>query len=416
MLEESMRKSTENRKSSQFSHHLTFLQELLQETRQQRELLDKTCSSENKLEEKNQINPNSIISSIGHHLDTRTYIVGELYDTEKSYVESLRILVEKYYNPLKNHELIDLQLIESIFYQIPSILKHHELFLDLLRNRIKNWSTNEIIGDIFINSLINDKIVENYKQFIGNWKNAKNSLKFCTKNSNFNKFLESQSREYSKKLSLDALLIMPVQRIPRYELLLKQLIKNTDESHPDWALLQKAGKYVHDLATTINYNEREYHDLKDIENLVEGYNNTNDARSFIKFEIVTIGKKERAIFLFNDILLLTSIIRKNRKISITSTMDSNKYKLLSLIPLDKIEIIVNDQKYQQFIENDLEIIQQINQLFSKLNTKNVLIEENLKEMQNNLQKQLNEFTHQSIDFNYNKYENLLFINLIIIFS
>lgn len=46
---------------------------------------------------------------------------------------------------------------------------------------------------------------------------------------------ECQSRPESKKLDLPSYLIMPVQRLPRYELLLRDLIKQTppdDSEHP----------------------------------------------------------------------------------------------------------------------------------------------------------------------------------------
>ena len=38
----------------------------------------------------------SITEAIGRHLDTRAHIVGELYDTEKTYCEVLRSLHENY--------------------------------------------------------------------------------------------------------------------------------------------------------------------------------------------------------------------------------------------------------------------------------------------------------------------------------
>ena len=38
--------------------------------------------------------------------------------------------------------------------------------------------------------------------------------------------------------SLQSLLIMPVQRVPRYELLLRELIKQTDDDHVDMADLR----------------------------------------------------------------------------------------------------------------------------------------------------------------------------------
>lgn len=48
------------------------------------------------------------------------------------------------------------------------------------------------------------------------------------------------------------LMIMPVQRIPRYKLLLDKLIKLTPETHPDYPLLTKAAALVSDKATDIN--------------------------------------------------------------------------------------------------------------------------------------------------------------------
>ncbi|KFM71709.1 Rho guanine nucleotide exchange factor 17, partial [Stegodyphus mimosarum] len=68
--------------------------------------------------------------------DTRTHVVGELYDTEKSYVESLQILANKYMKPLKSPEysgIVETGLVDEIFFQIPEILNHHEGFLELLK-------------------------------------------------------------------------------------------------------------------------------------------------------------------------------------------------------------------------------------------------------------------------------------------
>ncbi len=41
-------------------------------------------------------------------------------------------------------------------------------------------------------------------------------------------------------MDLTSLLIMPIQRLTKYRLLFKDLIKHTDETHPDYKDLQKA--------------------------------------------------------------------------------------------------------------------------------------------------------------------------------
>ncbi len=85
------------------------------------------------------------------------------------------------------------------------------------------------------------------------------------------------SREHKNKLTLDALLIMPVQRIPRYELLIKELLKHTSVEHQDHTLLVRGQKEVHTLATKINHVEAEagllqqmQQRLREIEAIVDG--------------------------------------------------------------------------------------------------------------------------------------------------
>jgi hypothetical protein len=64
--------------------------------------------------------------------------------------------------------------------------------------------------------------LECYSLFVNNWKNAKGSLKMAVASKpSLARFLESNARQHKGKLNLDSLLIMPIQRIPRYELLVK---------------------------------------------------------------------------------------------------------------------------------------------------------------------------------------------------
>lgn len=261
------------------------------------------------------------------HQDTRSHVVAELYETEKSYVESLEILVNRYMKPLKSstEHLIDGCLVDEIFYQIPEMLKLHEVFLQLLTERLTDWESSQKIGDIFINALTKQRTSEIYTAFINNWCRAREVIRItCHNKSTFAKFLEVASREHKGKLTLDALLIMPVQRVPRYELLIKELIKHTDRNHADYEMLLAAQKEIHELAVKINaveeensVQERLVARLREIENLIEGSSDLmHPERSFIRYDFVTIPgglgtKKERCLFLFSDLLLICSIKRKS---------------------------------------------------------------------------------------------------------
>lgn len=265
--------------------------------------------------------------------DTRNHVISELYETEKSYVESLDVLVNKYMSQLKNSDIIEASQVDEIFHQIPQMLLQHQSFLSKLDERISPNLDNlsEIkIGDVLIDAFTKEPIMsDTYTSFVNNWKTAKESIKNLSgTKASFVKFIENASREHKGKLSLDALLIMPVQRIPRYELLLKELIKHTTPDHPDHQLLITAQKEVHELALKINrmekesfFQEQNMNRLKEIEHLIEGVIDLfQPDRNFIRYDFVTIPgglgiKKDRCLFLFSDLLLITSIKRKGGGVS-----------------------------------------------------------------------------------------------------
>lgn len=74
-------------------------------------------------------------------------------------------------------------------------------------------------------------------------------------------------------MTLDDLLIKPVQRIPRYVLFVKDLLKHTAPGHPDHTPLQQALGELTTLAEKVNDSEKERERLgqhKDLLTSVEG--------------------------------------------------------------------------------------------------------------------------------------------------
>jgi hypothetical protein len=68
----------------------------------------------------------------------------------------------------------------------------------------------------------------------------------------FAKFLKETREANPGELDLVDYLIQPVQRIPRYNLLLQQVIKYTPHDHPDRKDLQKALEATQTAASFIN--------------------------------------------------------------------------------------------------------------------------------------------------------------------
>ncbi|XP_037301768.1 rho guanine nucleotide exchange factor 17 isoform X2 [Manduca sexta] len=365
----------------------------------------------------------NVILTLHQHNDTRTHVVVELYETEKSYVEALEILVKKYLQPLKSPEnagLLDAFLVDEIFYQVPGILNVHQVFLEQLRRRLEQWDLQQKVGDVFLDVFTKPTVMDTYMSFINNLKKAKETIKTAASSRPaFAKFLDAMARDHKGKLSLDNLLIKPVQKFPSYKLLIQRLIKHTDQTHPDHKLLLEAQKEIHELLELINCTEREsleleqqQQTLRELEQMIEGLSNLVTAdRMFLRHETVTMPSaqgtiKDRALFLFNDTLLITSVKRRTGTIkkpiptyqsSIASQMEGNKYKLLMRISLADLEIVkAKDENLRRIMHEvetlteDVNTLTQISEHVAALHTQHSQLEEIVRDMLHSLNRQLSE--------------------------
>ncbi|KAL7038622.1 hypothetical protein ACKWTF_009632 [Chironomus riparius] len=365
--------------------------------------------------------PLAVLNSL-NNLDTRTHVVVELFNTEKSYVESLQTIVLKYLNPLKLPEysgIVDVQIVEEIFFMVPSILNIHENYLEELKKRLDAWDPMQCIGDVYFNVFSKPIVLETYIAFVNNWNKAKDAIRTTkTTKPAFAKFLEAMAREHKGKLSLDNLLIKPIQKFPNYELIFQRLIKHTDSDHPDYTGCQDALKLVHEILVQLNCKEREALEngqreatLRELENVIEGITDlVSSDRAFVSFELVSMpsgqaGRKERGFFLFTDLLVITSIKKRSgtyRKPnsmpgSFSSTLDTNKYKFLTKIPLDDLEIVKSKDENVRRIMKEIEHLiedsnklQQILEISTNLRCPHQILEESIRDLQLNVQRQLSE--------------------------
>lgn len=107
-------------------------------------------------------------------------------------------------------------------------------------------------------------------------------------------------------------------------MLFTRLKKHTDGNHPDHKPIQDVLKLVHETLLHINCKEREILEngqreatLRELEGVIEGASElVTPDRNFIAFDLVSMpsvqgARKDRGIFLFNDLLVITSIKRRS---------------------------------------------------------------------------------------------------------
>lgn len=191
----------------------------------------------------------------------REKIARELYETEENYVQALSVMVNVFYNPLMallndGKPILSYEEIESLFSVISVIHGLHSTFITKLDDIIKKWTWDCSVGDLFIDLCRALKI---YKPFINNYENA---LAFCSgpgyKKKAFANFIKESEKQVPeiKYTGLSHFLIQPIQRIPRYVLLLEQMQKYTPETHVDFAKLKIAVDKLKEMTLFLNESKR----------------------------------------------------------------------------------------------------------------------------------------------------------------
>jgi len=263
----------------------------------------------------------------------RCLVIQEIIETEKFYLKSLDTAIEKYMKPIQHTQTLSERKIKKIFNNIEGILETSQLFLKILfRDIPKGYDELICIGKCFLEIIPRLDVyaiyARNHQQCI------KQMLKLEYQKPSFIQYL-NQIRDREGVLDLMSLLIQPVQRIPRYKLLLEDVLKKTPESHPDNKDLKLALQKIEDIANTVNESIRKYENLQKLNQVVKLFGNAKEldeliveTRTVIKEGPLTkIGRKshmERYFVLLNDILLYGA-----------KALNGNHYTLKRILYMDK---------------------------------------------------------------------------------
>ncbi|KAI9217310.1 hypothetical protein BC828DRAFT_408628 [Blastocladiella britannica] len=192
----------------------------------------------------------------------RARAVHEIVLTETTYVEQLTNLVELVVQPLREAAAIagpaaskklgySADDVQKVFGNVGEIRSLHATLLDGLRERYSLWSNDTKISDLFSTIL---PFLKMYQLYLASYSNAINLLASCRKSSqDFNRVVSAaEAHPRFKGLTIASFLILPIQRIPRYILLLENLAKYTPDSHPDAEGLRSCVAAVKKIADSNN--------------------------------------------------------------------------------------------------------------------------------------------------------------------
>ncbi|XP_069561423.1 FYVE, RhoGEF and PH domain-containing protein 4a isoform X3 [Brachyistius frenatus] len=243
-------------------------------------------------------------------------IASELLHTEKAYVARLNLLDHVFCAKLMEEAAkgtFPVDVVKNIFSNISSINAFHSQFLlPDLEKRMGEWASRPRLGDI-LQKLT--PFLKMYAEYVKNFEKAMELLKQWTDRSPQFKTLiqEIQSQEVCGCLTLQHHMLEPVQRVPRYEMLLKDYLKKLPEDDPDRRDSEKSLEIIATAATHSNSAIRKSENLKKLmeiyEMLGEEEDIVNPSNEFIKEgHILKLAARntsamERYLFLFNNMLL-----------------------------------------------------------------------------------------------------------------
>ncbi|XP_055123352.1 proto-oncogene DBL isoform X8 [Symphalangus syndactylus] len=185
----------------------------------------------------------------GNSLDVlKNHVLNELIQTERVYVQELYTVLLGYRAEMDNPEMFDLMppLLRNkkdvLFGNMAEIYEfHNDIFLSNLENCAY---APERVGPCFLERKDDFQMYAKYCQ------NKPRSETIWRKYSECAFFQECQ-RKLNHKLRLDSYLLKPVQRITKYQLLLKELLKYSKDCEGS-ALLKEALDAMLDLLKSVN--------------------------------------------------------------------------------------------------------------------------------------------------------------------
>ncbi|KAF0023612.1 hypothetical protein F2P81_024242 [Scophthalmus maximus] len=241
----------------------------------------------------------------------RTYVdrvVQEILDTERTYVQDLRSIVEDYLECISNQSRLALSSEDkgSLFGNIQDI---YHLNRDLLHDLEKCNADPVAIAECFVSKSEEFHI---YTQYCTNYPRSVAVLTECMRNKALAKFFRERQESLRHSLPLGSYLLKPVQRILKYHLLLHEIANHMEKDTETYEVVQEAIDTMQRVAWHINDMKRKHEHAVRLQEIQSQLTNWKGPDLIGYGELVLEGtfrlqraKNERTLFLFDKLLLIT---------------------------------------------------------------------------------------------------------------
>ncbi|XP_063852672.1 uncharacterized protein LOC135095646 [Scylla paramamosain] len=247
----------------------------------------------------------------------RQKVVEEILATEATYLRQLEILDKFFVQPSREKGILPPTVHHTVFGGLVALQEvSRELYQALLPGKDAKEEEEKDVGQIFLQLA---PFLKAYSTYVKNYQGALDMLMECEgRISSVRQWVEATEGRPEVQTKLPALLITPVQRIPRYLLLLSQLLHHTPPHHPHQHSIAKAVEEVEGVARFVDGSISEaenYQRVLMIQRALKGGRPTIMApgRWLVKegllHKMARNGSSShpRLFFLFSDVLMYTKL-------------------------------------------------------------------------------------------------------------
>eukprot|EP01125_Pyxidicula_operculata_P017379 TRINITY_DN6081_c2_g2_i1.p1 TRINITY_DN6081_c2_g2~~TRINITY_DN6081_c2_g2_i1.p1 ORF type:complete len:1447 (+),score=418.11 TRINITY_DN6081_c2_g2_i1:24-4343(+) len=279
----------------------------------------------------------------------RDKVLTEVIITEKIYLEGMEMAMEMWMKPMQEsvgsrRPLATTEQINSLFANLQLIYSFNGILLTKIKENKEN------LGETFLKMA---DMMTLYIDYVNKYDTVSAVYHELWRS---NKQFRAYDEEVSKKAktTLISILITPVQRLPRYQMFLEALSKNTSNQHKDYENLEKALEKMRKVNTTINERKRDYENrvrLSQIQRLVRRKRAAKERLSLIaphrtmireglldfRLNYKKTHKRRGYVYIMNDIILLTEFLSNLPDPSETQSNTSTSSEQLPPAPVNPAE-------------------------------------------------------------------------------
>ncbi|KAM6937893.1 FYVE, RhoGEF and PH domain-containing protein 6-like [Xenentodon cancila] len=297
--------------------------------------------------------PEQSTTQIGQKKSKILHIATEIMSSESVFVGVLKLLHVDFRDAVtkascqSGKPVIEERLLNQILYNLPQLYELNQDLLRELTRRVAEWDGNSQLADIFLKK---GPYLKMYSTYIREFdKNVALLEEQTKKNPAFGAVVkEFEASPRCANLALKHYLLKPVQRIPQYQLLLTDYLKNLSEDMNDYKDTQAALVIVKEVASHANDIMKQgdnFQKLIQVQCRLNGHHEVvQPGRVFLKEGVLMkLSRKimqPRMFFLFNDTLLYTTPVQ------------SGQYKLINMLSLAGMKV---SKPSQEAYQNELNI-------------------------------------------------------------